>query len=288
MGLVALSCEKCGASLQVDEESTNYTCKYCNTSYAVDAIIGKLPTPNTLFIVAQRAYSKGKYGKAMQYIEQGLAIDPHHEGLLSLEIKTQSKLDLIVQSQEEHFEDVNNIAEAEQHHLQATFILNQLQANLQVYGSNSIYKGATPADVNLALQYVNRSLEYFPDNPIYLNTKALLLWEGIGNKKAAKELFEKAAEISPRDITIQDNLKKIKSSSSCFIATAAFGTPLAEEVHILCAWRDEKLITTFLGKAFVACYYLLSPTIAKFISNHKFAMVIVRSILKLLIKFIAK
>ena len=291
MGLIALTCQKCGGSLEVDEDSATYTCKYCQTVHEHDYSKGATATPHSLLTVAERAFAKGEYGKAMQFIEQGLSIDPHHKGLLSLEEKTQSQLDLITKplsvQTEGEIQKVTNNSEAEQYYLEAQFILNELHANKKVYGSNSRLTGATPANVDLALQYIDRSLEHFPENPAYLNLKALLLGEGKGDKKAAAELLKKAASINPRDINIQYNLKALKSSS-CFIATAAFGTPLSREVQVLRAWRDKTLMQTVWGKAFVKTYYLFSPPAAKFIAARPLAMIAARSMLRPLIQSISK
>jgi hypothetical protein len=65
--------------------------------------------------------------------------------------------------------------------------------------------------------------------------------------------------------------------TGCFIATAAYGTPMAEEVQILRAFRDEYLLTNPLGEAFVNLYYRLSPPIAEFITNHPSLKPIVRT-----------
>jgi hypothetical protein len=48
----------------------------------------------------------------------------------------------------------------------------------------------------------------------------------------------------------------------CFIATAAYGTPMAKEIDVLRRFRDQKLLTTPLGQLAVAAYYSLSPPIA--------------------------
>jgi tetratricopeptide (TPR) repeat protein len=179
------------------------------------------------------------------------------------------------------------IVEAEQYHLKALFILHELQANKKVYGSNSAISGAAPANVDLALQYINRSLEFTPENAIYLNLKALLLWEGLGQKEQAAALLEKAAQLNPSDIDIQNNLKAIKTSQ-CVVATAAFGSPLASEVHLLRWWRDEVLKASKIGALAVAVYYSVSPPIAKFIAKHSFAMAVTRFFLYPIIRQVQK
>jgi len=56
--------------------------------------------------------------------------------------------------------------------------------------------------------------------------------------------------------------------SGCFIATAAYGSPLERHVATLRAFRDRYLLTNPLGTAFVKCYYLYSPPVANFIARH--------------------
>lgn len=183
--------------------------------------------------------------------------------------------------------ETESIIEAEQYHLKALFILHELQANKKVYDSNSALTGATPANVELALQYIDRSLESLPENAVYLNLKALLLWEGLGQKEQATALLEKAAELNPRDIDIQNNLKAI-NTSQCVVATAAFGSPLAYEVHILCWWRDETLKASKIGNFAVSIYYFISPPIAKFVAKHSFARTVTRFCLYPIIHYVKK
>lgn len=179
-------------------------------------------------------------------------------------------------------------SEAENYHLQAQFIFNELSANLQVYGSNSALIGASPANVQLALDYINRSLEIEPENPIYLNLKGLLIWNGLGDKAGAKPLIEKAAKLDPRNITIQHNLKSLQDPNGCFIATAAFGTPVAYEVNELRYFRDTWLVEKKLGQLFIKSYYKLSPNFADFISNKPILKKIIRLALKPIIRRVEK
>jgi hypothetical protein len=65
----------------------------------------------------------------------------------------------------------------------------------------------------------------------------------------------------------------------CFIATAAYGTPMAQEIQILRAFRDGYLLTNPLGRALVAFYYRTSPPIAQFITEHPSLKPIVRAML---------
>ena len=69
----------------------------------------------------------------------------------------------------------------------------------------------------------------------------------------------------------------VDDESGCFIATAAYGIPMAEEIEILREFRDEYLLTNPVGQALVDIYYSVSPPIAKFITEHPSLKPIVRT-----------
>jgi len=66
-------------------------------------------------------------------------------------------------------------------------------------------------------------------------------------------------------------------ASGCFIATAAYGTRMAEEIQILREFRDEYLLTNPLGQAVVDLYYRVSQPMVEFITEHPSLKPIVRA-----------
>ena len=62
----------------------------------------------------------------------------------------------------------------------------------------------------------------------------------------------------------------------CFIATAAFGSPMEQHVFLLREFRDEYLLPNGPGRMFVNAYYRYSPPVAHSISKHDLAKKAVR------------
>ncbi|CAD6494362.1 MAG: hypothetical protein LAKADJCE_00721 [Candidatus Argoarchaeum ethanivorans] len=64
--------------------------------------------------------------------------------------------------------------------------------------------------------------------------------------------------------------------AECFIATAAYGTPLHEDIDVLRDFRDEYLMTNPIGRTFVEIYYTTSPPIADVIKENKGVRTVIR------------
>ena len=65
-------------------------------------------------------------------------------------------------------------------------------------------------------------------------------------------------------------------NDTCFIATAAFGSPMEPHVNVLREFRDRFLLSNAAGKAFVDLYYTYSPPVADFIAAHGAMRAVVR------------
>ena len=84
-----------------------------------------------------------------------------------------------------------------------------------------------------------------------------------------------------------NNSTSSKGGGKCFIATAAYGTPLAEEVKVLSRFRDNHLLTNYCGKIFVKLYCKYSPKIAECISQKPWLKRVIRLVLRPLVNLIS-
>jgi hypothetical protein len=75
------------------------------------------------------------------------------------------------------------------------------------------------------------------------------------------------------------NLNDLLANFGCFIATAAYGTPTAEQINVLRDFRDVVLLKSTLGSQFVALYFRLSPPVADFIARSDLLRTLVRELL---------
>lgn len=80
----------------------------------------------------------------------------------------------------------------------------------------------------------------------------------------------------------------LEAKAECFIATAAYGTPLVEEIEVLRQFRDEYLVTNPAGRLLVSLYYTSSPPLAHLISKHDSLKAVTRMALEPIIWFCSR
>jgi hypothetical protein len=65
----------------------------------------------------------------------------------------------------------------------------------------------------------------------------------------------------------------------CFIATAAFGSPMEPRIDVLRSFRDQVLMKSPRGRALVDFYYAHSPPLAQYLGRHPLLRALVRLLL---------
>lgn len=82
---------------------------------------------------------------------------------------------------------------------------------------------------------------------------------------------------------IDTTARTFATVSPCFVATAAYGSPLAAEIGALRRLRDRYLLSHAPGRALVAAYYAWSPPAAQMIAHQPELRAIVRALLSPLV-----
>lgn len=95
---------------------------------------------------------------------------------------------------------------------------------------------------------------------------------------------ERAAQSPCKMLVVMDMNKAMTSvwivpKGMCFIATAAYGSPLSAEVLVLSRFRDEVLLRSKLGRSAVRLYYAVSPPVASYIEGRKSLKALIRTLL---------
>lgn len=75
--------------------------------------------------------------------------------------------------------------------------------------------------------------------------------------------------LSSKHIAKPGKVVGLLDDKKCFIATAAFGSPMEEHVQTLRKFRNQFLLTNSFGRKFVEVYYKYSPPVANYIAEHE-------------------
>ena len=94
---------------------------------------------------------------------------------------------------------------ANKNHLEATFVLHRIQNQ-----RSTMTQAELTEQTGDGLEYINAALKVSPDNPTFLNTKALLIALGLGQVSEGIRFLRKAQEKAPDDITVKQNIRKLQ------------------------------------------------------------------------------
>lgn len=121
---------------------------------------------------------------------------------------------------------------------------------------SAVYRNNTPTQLTLTVGIASPDVDLVPGNEE--GTRLLTI-----HPPAACPDFDLDLSVAP----------------GCFIATAAWGTPLDPHVRSLRRFRDRILLRNAPGRALVSLYYRFSPPLARYIAARPAARVVARAVL---------
>ena len=148
--------------------------------------------------------------------------------------------------------------------------------------------GADLSTARQAVEAIGRGGAYVSDShPLLYDEELLHSIDGLlrnGEKIQAIRLLRQRSNLDLKGakewVDRREAELGLPRSGACFIATAAFGSPLAPDVQVLRRYRDERLSRSATGRLFIRCYYRLSPPVARGLERSETARLLVRRLLK--------
>lgn len=155
-------------------------------------------------------------------------------------------------------------------------------------GEAAVYTTFTNGRVSPIFKTIDPSTGDIPDSQVVgdiVNYKKYCMVYATKNKAQNIYKFVTNNVNTAESCVTPSEVSGILDGKSCFIATATFGSQSAPEVEIFRKFRNQFLLTNFLGKVFVKVYYKISPPIANIISDNNYLKIGTRILLSPLLLF---
>ena len=205
----------------------------------------------TLVYASQIYAGLEDYDTAIQYVNQVLEKDPNHDVALSVK----GFILLLVENYDESIE-----------YFKQALVVNPNDVGTMTLIATALHESG---NYDESIEYYDQALEILPEDEfITLRKSGALLEIGKYDQviKNADWLLEKDPTNNyAMDLKDHANLL-MNSGGGCLIATASYGTELAPQVQFLREIRDNTVMSTSSGTAFMTgfnqFYYSFSPIIA--------------------------
>ena len=178
----------------------------------------------------------------------------------------------------ERFSDVADLNYAAGHNLQVSFANPELGAvtdSVRVLAKKDVQSARmtvkkAPADV--VVRIANSEIGSIPAKNFDMFQYTL-----VPQEKGSYEVEFLVSIVSAESGKTHNRTISVTASlQGCFIATACYGSPLAEEIDVLRDFRDTVLLESRTGARLVDTYYTASPPMARLIERNDALRYVVR------------
>jgi len=139
-------------------------------------------------------------------------------------------------------------------------LAEQIENLIRTWLSDPRDKSFTPEETKKFFDVVDL-IVIVEDSCVYLEGSTLY----VGVFSDGKMLFSEIWRI----IRIEYRQRFPEARSGCYIATACYGDYNCQQVLTFRSFRDNYLSQTVIGRIFIKAYYIISPTIAKWLKNKR-------------------
>lgn len=152
------------------------------------------------------------------------------------------------------------------------------------YGTEGVVldKGAKPEDIAGASTATSTTTSTTLKNNISANKTYMIAVTAVDSNGNESLLGDVVTAETEETKSFWDSYREENADVDggfCFIATAAYGSTQEPHVALLRKFRDDILMQSAPGRAFVETYYAVSPPIAHFIGSHETARAVTRALL---------
>ena len=303
-------CPNCAGDIQVPDDRDTAKCMYCGSDIIVKEAIraGSIKNLNNIFEMAKTALESGNQEEGLKYINSYLEDDQNNAEAWNLKAQLICLKYDFIDISEVHKQVGTYMAKAiaiddkyrqilESYEIQlAESLINYINSIIESYNEVKFkantggFHGVYYADAPEVKEKLKSDLYRVVISYLEILPKSYLK-KALPKLKEINEWLRKEGSNAPvLDIILKeyDSNYVAPPAKTCFIATAAYGSPMASEVTILRTFRDGQLEKNYLGKLFVRFYYHISPPIATVIGKSLILKSITQLILKPIILMIKK
>ncbi|MDA0685005.1 MAG: hypothetical protein O3A57_11395 [Bacteroidetes bacterium] len=126
------------------------------------------------------------------------------------------------------------------------------------------------------IDYLIKLVEFFPGTDVSSMVNEYTAYAARNGTDLGKKINSKRAHHGYTE----------QSTSSCFVATAIYGSPEDQRVLILRRFRDEKLVQSVAGRLFSRIYYQFGPIAARGVVRNQTAHKTAKAIIDYLVKVV--